>query len=67
MRNEMGVACGPYGGVRGQYRVLVGTPEGKSSSERPTLRWEGVDLIYLDNTKDKWWLLLNTVMNFPVP
>ena len=27
--NEMGRACGAYGGDRGVHRVLVGKPEGK--------------------------------------
>jgi hypothetical protein len=29
-KNEMGWACGSYGGGEGAYRVLVGKPEGKN-------------------------------------
>jgi len=36
----MGGACSTYGGRRGAYRVLVGTPEGKRPLGRPRLRWE---------------------------
>jgi hypothetical protein len=28
-KNEMGGACGTYGGEEKSYRVLVGKPEGK--------------------------------------
>jgi len=38
---EMGRACGTYGGRRGVYRILVGTPEGEMPLGRPRQRWEG--------------------------
>jgi hypothetical protein len=40
-KNEMGWACGAYGGVegRGVHRVLVGKPEGKRPLGRPRRRW----------------------------
>ena len=40
-KNEMGGACGVYGGRRGVYRVLVLKPEGKRPLGRPRHRWEG--------------------------
>ena len=37
-KNEMGGACGAYGG--GVHRVLVGKPEGEKPLGRPRRRWE---------------------------
>jgi hypothetical protein len=37
--NEMGRACGAYGGDRGVHRVLVGKPEEKRPLGRPRRRW----------------------------
>jgi hypothetical protein len=37
-KNQMGVACGAYGG--GVHRVLVGKLEGKMPLGRPRRRWE---------------------------
>ena len=45
-KNEMGWACGAYGGGEGMYRVLVGKPEGKRPLGRPRRRW--VDNIRTD-------------------
>ena len=39
-KNEMGGACGTYGGTTGVYRVLVGKLEGKKQLGRPRRRWE---------------------------
>ena len=39
-KNEMGRACGAYGGGERCARVLVGKPEGKRSLGRPRRRWE---------------------------
>ena len=39
-KNEMGGACGTYGGEERVYRVLVGKPEGKRPVGRPRRRWE---------------------------
>jgi hypothetical protein len=59
--------------MRNAY-ILVGNPEGKSPLERPRRRWEdyikmdlwemgleGVDWIYLNQDKDRWRVLVNTV------
>ena len=63
-----------YGGGerRGVYMVSVGKPEGK----RPRHRWEdnikmdlqevgcgGMDWIDLAQERDRWWALVNAVMN----
>jgi hypothetical protein len=65
---------------RGAYRALVGKPEGRSPLERPRRRWEdiikidilgggwrGKDWIMLAEDWDRWWALLNAVMNLQVP
>ena len=62
------------------YRVLVGKPEGKRPLGRPRLRWEdnimmdlqevgfgGMDWIKLAQDRDRWWTLVNAVMNLWVP
>jgi hypothetical protein len=61
---------------RGVYRVLVGKPEGKRPLGRPKGRWEndierefqevgcwGMDWIGLAQDRDRWWDVVNTVMN----
>ena len=65
---------------RGVYRVLVGKPEGKRPLGRPRRRWEhnnkmdvkemgceGMDWIELAQDRDRWWVLVNVVMNLWVP
>ena len=65
---------------RGEYRVLVGKPEGKRQLRRPRCRWEdnimmdlqevgcgGMDWIELVQDRDRWWALVNVVMNLRVP
>jgi hypothetical protein len=68
------------GNRRGVYRVLVGKPEGKRPLRRTKHRWEdnikidlqkvgcgSMDWIELAQDRDRWWSLLNVVMNFRVP
>jgi hypothetical protein len=60
--------------------VLVGKPEGKRPLGRPRHRWEdninmdlqevvwrGMDWIDLVEDRDRWWALVNMVMNPKVP
>ena len=68
------------GYMRGVYRVLVGKPEGKGPLERPRHKWDdnikmdlqevgcgGMDWIVLVQDRDRWWALVNAVMNLGVP
>ena len=65
---------------RGIYRVLVGKPEGKRPLGRPRCKWEdnikmdlwevgcgGMDWIDMAQDRDRWWALVNVVMNVRVP
>jgi hypothetical protein len=65
---------------RGAYRALVGKPEGSRLLERPRHRWEdnikmdlqeagwgGTDWINLAQDRDRWWVLVNIIMNLRVP
>jgi hypothetical protein len=66
--------------VRGAYNILVGRREGRRPPGRPRRRWEDnikmdhkeigfgdVDWIQWAQDRDKWWALVNTVMNLRVP
>jgi len=65
---------------RGVYRVLVGKPEGKRPIGRPRPRLEdnikmdlqevvirGMDWIDMAQDRNRWWALVNEVMNLCVP
>ena len=64
---------------RGVHRGLVGKPEGKRPLGRPRRRWDdnikmdllevegGGDWMELAQDWDRWWALVNTVMNLRVP
>jgi hypothetical protein len=65
---------------RGVYRVLVGKPEGKRPRGRPRRRWEenikmdlqedgfgGMDWMELAQDRDRWFALVNAVMNLLFP
>jgi len=65
---------------RGLYRVSVGKPEEKRTLGRPRPKWEdnikmdlqevgcgGMDWIKLAQEGDRWWALMNVVMNLWVP
>jgi hypothetical protein len=62
------------------HKVLEGKPEGKRPLGRPRCRWEdnirmdlqevgcaGMDWIGLAQDRDRWWVLVNAVMNLRVP
>ena len=62
------------------YRFSVGKAGGKRPLERPRRRWEdnikmdlqeveckGMDWIELAQHRDRWWTLVNVVMNLRVP
>jgi hypothetical protein len=68
------------GEERGEYRVLVGKPEGRRPLRRPRRRW--VDNITMDiqevgwghedwiglaQDRDRWWTIVSAVMNLQVP
>jgi len=67
------------GEKRGVYRILVGRPEGKGQLGRSRRRWEdnikidlkqvgwrGINWIVKAQDRDRWWALVNAVMNLRV-
>jgi len=65
---------------RDVYRVLMGKPEENRPLRRPRHRWEDnikmdlqevgcgdMDWIQLARDWDRWWALVNAVMNLRVP
>jgi hypothetical protein len=65
---------------RNAYRTLLEKPDGKIPQLRPRCEWEdnikmdlreigwgGMDWTDLSLGKDRWWTLVNTVMNLLVP
>jgi hypothetical protein len=67
------------GEIRVGYRVFVWRREGRRTPARPRHRWEdnikinlqvvggGMGRIDLAQDKDRWWAVLNALMNFLVP
>jgi hypothetical protein len=68
------------GEERGVCRLLVVKPGGKRPLGRPRCRWEdnirmvlqevgfgSMDWIELAQDRDRWWALVNAVMNLQVP
>jgi len=65
---------------RSVHRDLVGKPEGKRPLGRLRCRWEdnikmdlqevgygGMDWIKLGQDRDRWWALVNVVLNLRIP
>jgi len=68
------------GEMRNAYKTLIGKPKEKRQVGRPRRRWEDnirndlreirlefVDWVNLAQDSDRWWVLMNTVMNLRYP
>jgi hypothetical protein len=78
--DEMGGACSMNAEKRNAYRLLVGKPERKRPLGRPRRRWVDnirmdlgevgwgdVDSIGLAQDRNRWRVLVNSVLNLRVP
>jgi hypothetical protein len=76
----MGGSCSTNGEKRNAYTLLVEKPEGKRPIGRPRRRWVdnirmdlgevgwgNVDWIGLAEDRNRWWALVNSVLNLRVP
>jgi hypothetical protein len=68
------------GDMRNAYNILVGKPEGKRQLGRPRRRWEHnirlylteilwevVEWIHLAQDRNRWRVVMNTVINIRAP
>jgi hypothetical protein len=67
------------GEKRGAHRILVGRPEGRRPLRSPRHRWDddikmdpqemgwGMDWMELAEDRDRWWAVVNVVMNLRFP
>jgi hypothetical protein len=78
--DEMGGPCSTDGDKRNAYRLLVGKPEGKRPLGRPRRRWvdnirmdflevgwSDMDWIGLAQDRNRWRILVKSILNFRVP